>query len=92
MIMTFTMFLAFGVISWYISAWKNGGADGKGGITFSEWFNGDAENFWISLGVGLSSNIVFGAIDNGGLFFGASFLDEWFQHLPGSEDANVFAG
>lgn len=58
----------------------------------SEWFNGNSDNFMLSLGVGLASNIVFGAIDNGGLFFGASFLDEWFQNLPGSDDANVFAG
>jgi hypothetical protein len=66
--------------------WKNLG------ITFSDWFNGDDPNFLLALVVGLSSNIVFGAIDNGGMFFGSSFLDEWFQLLPGSDDANVFAG
>jgi len=86
MIMTLVMFITFGIISWYVTAWKNKG------ITVSEWFNGNESNFALSLAVGLSSNIVFGAIDNGGLFFGASFLDEWFQCLPCADDANVFAG
>jgi len=42
--------------------------------------------------VGLVSNIIFGFIDNFGLFFGANFLDEWFMMLPKADDANVFAG
>jgi hypothetical protein len=84
--MTLIMFISFGIISWFGSTWKNKD------ITRSIWFDWDADNFLLSLVVGLSSNIVFGFIDNAGLFFGASFLDEWFQNLPGSDDANVFAG
>lgn len=86
MVMTLIMFITFGIISWYVTTWKNKS------ITVGEWFNGDADNFLLSLLVGLSSNVAFGFIDNAGLFFGASFLDEWFQHLPGSDDANVMAG
>lgn len=38
------------------------------------------------------SNIVFGFIDNAGLFFGGCYLDEIFEKLPGGYDANVTAG
>lgn len=57
----------------------------------SIWFNGDGFGIQ-SIIVGMFSNIIFGIIDNGGLFIGASFLDEWFQMLPAASDANVFAG
>lgn len=36
--------------------------------------------------------LVFGFMDNAGLFFGATYLDEVFEMFPGAEDANVFAG
>lgn len=36
--------------------------------------------------------IVFGFIDNAGLFFGGVYLDELFEKLPGGLDANVTAG
>jgi len=55
------------------------------------WFNGENITF-LSIIVGLFSNLIFGFIDNAGLFFGANFLDEWFQMLPAADDANVFAG
>lgn len=55
------------------------------------WFNGDAISLE-SILVGMVSNIIFGFIDNAGMFFGASFMDEWFLMLPKAEDANVFAG
>eukprot|EP00335_Anophryoides_haemophila_P000050 CAMPEP_0204821484 /NCGR_PEP_ID=MMETSP1018-20131115/20874_1 /ASSEMBLY_ACC=CAM_ASM_000518 /TAXON_ID=46462 /ORGANISM="Anophryoides haemophila, Strain AH6" /LENGTH=107 /DNA_ID=CAMNT_0051933033 /DNA_START=354 /DNA_END=677 /DNA_ORIENTATION=+ len=38
------------------------------------------------------ANVVFGFIDNAGLFFGGCYLDEVFSLLPGSDDANVGAG
>jgi len=59
--------------------------------TFLRWLNGHPLTF-NSIMVGLVSNIIFGFIDNFGLFFGANFLDEWFMMLPKSDDANVFAG
>lgn len=40
----------------------------------------------------MMANLVFGFIDNAGLFFGGCYLDEVFALLPGSEDANVAAG
>lgn len=40
----------------------------------------------------MMANVVFGFIDNAGLFFGGCYLDEVFALLPGSEDANVAAG
>lgn len=42
--------------------------------------------------VGMASNIVFGFIDNAGLFFGGVYLEELFEKLPGGDDANVLAG
>jgi len=53
--------------------------------------NGDDLGF-TSIWVGMVSNIIFGFIDNFGLFFGAEFMDQWFMMLPASDDANVFAG
>jgi len=86
MIMTFVLFFGFGVVSYQIFAWKVGPT-----ANFNWWFNG--ENITIlSIGVGLFSQFIFGFIDNAGLFFGASFLDEWFMMLPAADDANVFAG
>ena len=37
-------------------------------------------------------NIIFGFIDNAGLFFGGVYLEEIFAMLPGGFDANVTAG
>ena len=60
-------------------------------ITFNEWFNGD--DFSVgSVFVGMCANLVFGIIDNGGLFFGGIYLEEVFALLPGNSDANVIAG
>ena len=39
--------------------------------------------------VGMGGNIIFGFIDNAGLFFGGCYLDEVFELLPGANDANV---
>ena len=60
--------------------------------TVSEWFNGDEGVTIGTVIVGMFSNIIFGFIDNGGLFFGGCYLDELFSKLPGSDDANVVAG
>lgn len=40
----------------------------------------------------MGSNLIFGFIDNAGLFFGCSYLDEIFAKLPGASDSNVCAG
>lgn len=40
----------------------------------------------------MSANIVFGFIDNAGLFFGGVYLEELFAKLPAADDANVLAG
>jgi len=42
--------------------------------------------------VGFGANIVFGFIDNAGLFFGGCYLEEVFALLPAASDANVAAG
>ena len=54
------------------------------------WFNGLLSARHILVGGG--AFIIFGFIDNAGLFFGGCYLDEVFELLPGSEDANVCAG
>lgn len=61
-------------------------------LTFGTWFNGLKGLTGLTIVVGMSCNVVFGFIDNAGLFFGASFLDEIFEKLPGGSDANVCAG
>mmetsp|Transcript_39584 Transcript_39584/g.60857 ORF Transcript_39584/g.60857 Transcript_39584/m.60857 type:complete len:121 (-) Transcript_39584:45-407(-) len=38
------------------------------------------------------ANIIFGFVDNAGLFFGGCYLEELFSKFPGSKDANVAAG
>lgn len=40
----------------------------------------------------MGANLIFGFIDNAGLFFGCSYLDEIFEKLPGASDTNVCAG
>eukprot|EP00828_Plagiopyla_frontata_P004100 TRINITY_DN11411_c0_g1_i2.p1 TRINITY_DN11411_c0_g1~~TRINITY_DN11411_c0_g1_i2.p1 ORF type:complete len:277 (+),score=40.08 TRINITY_DN11411_c0_g1_i2:160-990(+) len=60
--------------------------------TVSKWFNGDEGVTIGTVIVGMFSNIIFGFIDNGGLFFGGCYLDELFSKFPGSDDANVVAG
>lgn len=86
--MTITLILCvgFGTIAWFTYRYKVGPD-----ASFNDWFNG--ENMTITtIMVGFFSNIIFGFIDNFGLFFGSNFLDEWFLMLPASDDANVFAG
>jgi len=62
----------FGFICWGISTYMDPCK------TFGEWFNGDdgvtAKTFF----VGMGANIIFGFIDNCGLFFGGCYLDEIF--------------
>eukprot|EP00801_Mesodinium_rubrum_P006061 Mrub_06067.p1 GENE.Mrub_06067~~Mrub_06067.p1 ORF type:complete len:348 (-),score=71.44 Mrub_06067:9-926(-) len=85
-LMTLTMFIAFGISAAYVNIYKVGDS-----WQFDVWFNGDGLSIKTMM-VGMVSNFIFGMIDNGGLFFGASYLDEWFSVLPGADDANVFAG
>lgn len=59
--------------------------------TFAQFINnGDITVAAVFAGFG--SNIVFGFIDNAGLFFGGCYLDEVFALLPAANDANVCAG
>lgn len=84
-LITLSLFIGFGIASWFIYVYKIGESASLG-----VWLNGHNVSF-LSLFVGLFANMVFGFIDNFGLFFGSNFLDEWFMMLPGSEDANIFA-
>jgi len=86
MYITLVLFIGFGIIAWFTYRWKIGP-----NASFSTWLNGENLSF-TSVMVGFGSNIIFGFIDNFGLFFGSNFLDEWFLMLPMSDDANVFAG
>lgn len=60
--------------------------------SFDIWFNGEEGVTIGTIIVGMFSNIVFGFIDNAGLFFGGVYLEEIFALLPGGNDANVTAG
>ena len=55
--------------------------------SFGTWFNGEITA--LNVLCGGFAFIVFGFIDNAGLFCGGCYLDEVFQLLPGSKDANV---
>ncbi len=60
--------------------------------SFNLWFNGDEGVTIGTILVGMFANLVFGFIDNAGLFFGGVYLEEVFALLPGGLDANVTAG
>jgi len=60
--------------------------------SFGEWFNGEKGVTFKTVMVGMCANMIFGFIDNAGLFFGCSYLDEIFCKLPGADDNNVCAG
>ena len=76
---------AAGVMSY--KAWKKNNPDG----TLKEFFNGKSMTHK-SILVGMSSGLIFGFIDNFGLFMGMSILDPLLKQLPGAGDGNVFAG
>lgn len=59
--------------------------------SFDRWFNSLDSSVMGAL-VGGVTMLVFGFMDNAGLFFGSTYLDEIFEMFPGTEDANVFAG
>ena len=88
MIITISILLMvwFGIMSWGVFQYKcpcnsaNYWFNGSGGITIG------------TVIVGMFSNIIFGFIDNAGLFFGGVYLEELFEKLPGGLDANVTAG
>lgn len=67
-----------------------------GDTDFDRWFNGllsiETGTAALNILVGFAGMIVFGFLDNAGLFFGSNYLDDLFQEFPYSEDANVFAG
>lgn len=50
------------------------------------------DNSFSGVIVGMITMFVFGMMDNAGLFFGSTYLDEVFEMFPNSQDANVFAG
>lgn len=63
----------------------------KDELTFGAWFNGDSVDMK-SILVGMTSGVVFGFVDNAGLFLGMDQLDSLFQRLPLGHEANVKAG
>lgn len=76
----------FGCMSWGVYQYN------KPCGNFNKWFNGDEGVSAATIAVGMFANIIFGFIDNAGLFFGGVYLDEIFEKLPGGLDANVTAG
>lgn len=86
MVVTLILMIWFGLMSWGVFQYKE---PCKG---VSQWFNGDGGVTVSTVVVGMAGNIVFGFIDNAGLFFGGVYLEELFEKLPGGDDANVLAG
>ena len=76
----------FGLMSWGVYNYKFPCGN------FDWWFNGDDGVTLQTIMVGMVGNILFGFIDNAGLFFGGVYLEEIFAKLPGGLDANVTAG
>jgi len=64
----------------------------KPGTTMNTFWNTSAGITLSGVMAGLGGNIIFGFIDNAGLFFGSTYLDEIFELLPGGLDNNVCAG
>tara|TARA_B100001094_G_scaffold331530_1_gene400193 strand:+ start:196 stop:693 length:498 start_codon:yes stop_codon:yes gene_type:complete len=60
-------------------------------LTFKQFMNG-SDNSKMAIIVGMASGVIFGFIDNFGLFTGMSILDPILKKLPGASDPNVFAG
>ena len=67
--------------------WKKKNTDG----TFNEYING-SNMTRKGVMVGMTSGLIFGFIDNFGLFTGMEILDPILKLLPGAGDPNVFAG
>jgi hypothetical protein len=64
--------------------------EGKKPLTFSRWFNGKVS--LESIAVGMMSGMVFGFIDNAGLFYGMEALDQYMEKLPNGCYRNVQSG
>lgn len=60
--------------------------------TPGKYFDGKMGSSGGTILVGASCNLIFGFIDNAGLFFGCDLLDEIFEKLPNGDDCNVCAG
>tara|TARA_B100000401_G_scaffold413535_1_gene333771 strand:- start:710 stop:1195 length:486 start_codon:yes stop_codon:yes gene_type:complete len=59
---------------------------------FNEWFNGKNFSFK-SILVGMCSGIIFGFIDNAGLWYGMSALDPYIKYYGlGTDGSNAMAG
>lgn len=86
MAVTLVLMVWFGLMSYGVFQYKEPCKDA------SDWFNGDGGVTVSTVIVGMAANIVFGFIDNAGLFFGGVYLEELFEKLPGGDDANVLAG
>lgn len=56
-----------------------------------KWLNGDNVSLK-SIAVGMTSGVVFGFVDNAGLFLGMEALDSVFEKLPFGKEANVKSG
>lgn len=74
-----------GVLSY--REWKKSNPEG----TVREYFNG-RDPTTKKIMVGMASGLIFGFIDNFGLFMGMSILDPLIKQFPGAGDPNVFAG
>ena len=64
--------------------------EGKEPLTFNKWFNGKVS--LESIMVGMMSGMVFGFIDNAGLFYGMEALDQYMEKLPGGCYRNFQSG
>ena len=93
--LSFYISAQFACYSWAVRIWTNPCG------TFLIWLNGEGGASFATIMVGATCNIVFGFVDNGGLFIGLDFLvdncilyfqEEFFALLPASDDANVVAG
>lgn len=74
-----------GVLSY--REWKKSNPQG----TVKEYFNGQNPTTK-KIMVGMASGLIFGFIDNFGLFMGMSVLDPILKKLPAASNPNVFAG
>ena len=84
------LIIAFGFVAYRMANKRYREKNGKN-LSVREWFNGQHVTKKGVI-IGMASGIVFGFIDNFGLYMGMSALDPYFKKLPGGNYANVNAG
>ena len=91
-IFSFVLIFILGSIAYYLDNKKHREKTGKD-ISVKDYLNAGNKNFFTRISVGLGTGVVFGIIDNAGLWFGMEALDPLFPRgeLTKAGFGNVFS-